>query len=108
MCKTSEVFCMRISVSCEVIKKTLPVGVKASTAAAAKVERDDEALLSLFTAQIAEAEETKYPGLRQNVYLTRSIGNSMNTLLDTKPLWDAQCCVSRKDLAWVKQPKIHL
>merc|ERR1711871_388617 len=92
----------------KIIPKIAPVGVQADAAAKIRIPKDEEAMLSQYVYQMAEAEETKYPGLRQNVHLTRACMTSMDTVLSTKKRWDSECCVRNKDTAWAKQSKIVL
>lgn len=86
--------------------KPLPVGVQETTAQHVTIKKDEEALLSQYVYQMAEAEETKYPGLRQNIHLTRPQMTSMDTVLSSSRRWDSECCVRLKDTQWVKPTKI--
>merc|ERR1712070_893907 len=90
----------------KVVPKLAPKGVLEATAKRVTIQKDEEALLSTHVYQMAEAEETKYPGLRQNVYLTRPHITSMDTVLTTQKKWDSECAVRKKDTAWMKQSKM--
>ena len=92
----------------KVVPKIAPIGVEAATAGKVRIQKDEEALLSQYVYQMAEAEETKYPGLRQNVNLTRAVMTSMDTVMSTTKRWDSECCVRNKDTAWVRQSKLML
>lgn len=92
----------------KVVSKSAPSGVEISTAKKLQVAKDEEAMLSQYVYQMAEAEETKYPGLRQNVHLTRPLMTSMDTVLSTSKRWDSECCVRKKDMTWVRPSKIVL
>lgn len=90
------------------VPKLAPDGVPEATAHLVGIQRDEEALLTTNVFQMAEAEETKYPGLRQNVMLTREVMTSMETSLSTTKRWDKECCVRKKDMGYVRPSKIML
>eukprot|EP00656_Telonema_subtile_P047636 TRINITY_DN5490_c0_g1_i7.p1 TRINITY_DN5490_c0_g1~~TRINITY_DN5490_c0_g1_i7.p1 ORF type:complete len:388 (-),score=110.58 TRINITY_DN5490_c0_g1_i7:36-1199(-) len=84
--------------------------VPAELAYAAMQEREgEEALLSLYTSQIAESSEFKDPGLRQNVMLVRGEESKYRIEgQETRPRWDSQCAVRQRDQTYVRPSKTIL
>jgi len=88
--------------------KAAPAKIGSSTANKVKTNKDEEALLSQYVFSMAELEDGKYPGLRQNVQLTRKLDTTAESILSTKKRWDKECCVRQKDTAWMKKSKLVL
>jgi len=92
----------------KVIPKIAPKGVYIEDASQVKIPKDEEALLSQYVYQMAEADECQNPTLRTNVNLMRDNLTFLDTVMSTKRRWDKEAPVRQKDTAWMKPSKIIL